>query len=85
MNEHAERRAEREQRPLVDATVWVHADALVHSKRRPYHWTDQCVRGAEGVSLVEIPYAEAEANSNLRPCKLCLAGGKGKAWYRAST
>ncbi len=45
-------------------------------------WTDQCVRGPEGGSLVEIPLADAEGNPNLRPCKLCLAGGKSRSWGR---
>jgi hypothetical protein len=32
--------------------------------------------------LVEISRNEAEANPKLRPCKLCAAGGKGRAFYR---
>lgn len=67
---------ERENRQILYATFWVHKDAISHGRTRPYHWTDQCVRGAEGENVVEISREEAEANPKLRPCKLCASGGK---------
>ena len=73
---------DREKRKIRYATFWVHKDAISHARSRPYHWTDQCVRGAEGGNLVEISREEAEANPKLRPCKLCASGGKGQARYR---
>ena len=59
----------------------------------PYRWQNcahvhmkyrHCVRGVEGASLVELPRTEAEANPKLRPCKLCLLGGKGASRWRRS-
>jgi hypothetical protein len=76
------RREEREARAISYATVWVHADAIVHGRDRRYHWTDQCVRGSEGASLVEITREEAETNPKMRPCKLCASGGKGRDYSR---
>jgi hypothetical protein len=64
----ARRRAECE---LDSLTVWVHADAMAASVRQwPYHWTDACVR--DDASLVAISRADAEADPNMRPCKVCL-------------
>ena len=75
-------RNDREKRRIKYDTFWVREDAITHGRTRPYHWTDECVRGAEGEQLVEIPREEAEANPTLRPCKLCASRGKGQARSR---
>jgi hypothetical protein len=61
----------RQQEKWRGQTVWVHTDAIVYGRPRPYHWTEQCVRSAEGASLVEICFAQASASPKLRPCELC--------------
>jgi hypothetical protein len=49
--------------------VWVRRECLDYD-RGPYHWTAPCL---EGGGLVGLDRADAEAMSNLRPCKRCMA------------
>jgi hypothetical protein len=72
--DYASRRDERLARELRAGKVWVRAACIAHGERGPYHWTEACV--VEAPSLVEIDREVAEASPNLRPCKLCEAGGK---------
>jgi hypothetical protein len=51
------------------AIVYVRRDC-VGWDRGPYHWTAECITGR---ALVELDRVQAEAMSNLRPCKLCAA------------
>jgi hypothetical protein len=51
----------------VDLTVWVRRDCVLWD-RGPYHWTAECI---EGRALGPLSREQAEAMSNLRPCKMC--------------
>ena len=67
-------------------SVWVRPRFLRGRQRGVYHWTGSCLLSGD---LVEIPLAEAEGRSNLRPCTLCELGGKGRyqtnrVWVRRS-
>jgi hypothetical protein len=55
--------------PLIVA-VWVRRDCVRWGDRGPFHWTRECI---EGRALVELDRAQADAMSNLRPCRLCAA------------
>jgi hypothetical protein len=54
----------------LSLAVWVRRDCVRWADRGPYHWTAECI---EGRALVELDRRQAEAMSNLRPCKLCAS------------